>query len=712
MSVQNRRYSKNLNAISNTLRTGKANILILGDSIHNISSASTSGHYGLATGMLRKWKPNFWAGTTIPNTTGTLEGHGFKKNAVGSSLSALGGGSGASFPNANWTTFNGKLQSARRPDNRTVPDLYVPSQVDPNGIYAGSRGTESVVRFVNPSNGSNINVNSGTTFNILVFVSSGSSFWGNASLNPEEIYVGSSQNTSSRFFQSGPTKLKIQQYIGDPLEHITKITYEIRQQGNGSISSQVELEYTGNGNEIHTWEIPIPQNTEGDLTSGGNFLIRIRATDTAGNSNPAGSQCIWLNNMWINESLTGMTIHYLGDGGWQTGHHLSEGGIVPSKYWNFGSPNAADNLFEDDAEDGAIGMIEQKTDGATYRPSLHSFGTEALIKLQDTNIIMIHTGQNDGADGLERGTVLWYSQLIKKYRDLAKSMGRDPFHFILVGGYQTQTDGNASIHQQRSNYFRSFADQSDVSYIDLHQLVRDNFGEPSVYEDGGSGTTYLSDAVHPNYAGSLKFAELMWAEIVAADADTGEGGLADITIPDIEYNSYSNKEASSQVEISTDLSNAVSQVSSGYASGALKLVIDELTLTQDFENDVTFGRNLDVLGTSLNTKTIVENGGTVDNIAYSTDSTAAATLQSISFSPVSFKLVFKGIPEGCTVKVAYHFENNSDITEVKTTTLTTTKVKGSDGVGFKKANLKLNKSTAPDYVDLKRFQKILLNKKG
>jgi hypothetical protein len=74
--------------------------------------------------------------------------------------------------------------------------------------------------------------------------------------------------------------------------------------------------------------------------------------------------------------------------------------------------------------------------------------------------------------------------------------------------------------------------------------------------------------------------------------------------------------------------------------------------------------------------------------------------------------VFKGIPEGCTVKVAYHFENNSDITEVKTTTLTTTKVKGSDGVGFKKANLKLNKSTAPDYVDLKRFQKILLNKKG
>jgi hypothetical protein len=41
LSVQNRRYSKNLNAISNTLRTGKANILILGDSIHNIGSAST-----------------------------------------------------------------------------------------------------------------------------------------------------------------------------------------------------------------------------------------------------------------------------------------------------------------------------------------------------------------------------------------------------------------------------------------------------------------------------------------------------------------------------------------------------------------------------------------------------------------------------------------------------------------------------------------------
>jgi len=711
LSVQNRRYSKNLNAISNTLRTGKANILILGDSINNFTSASSSGHYAMATGILRKWKPNYWAGTTIPFTTGTLEGHGFKKNSVGSNLSALGAGSGVAFPFTNWTTFSGNLQSAVRPDNGAT-DLSTPSQVDPAAFFAGTRGTECIVRFVNPSTGADIAVSNDNNYSICNFVSSGTAFWDPATnLDPADIYVGASQDTSNRFFQSGATTFKIQQYIGDPSEHITQITYEIRQQGSGSISSPVTLTYNGDGNEVHTWEIPIPQNTEADLTTGGNFLIRIRATATSGDINPAGSQCIWLNNHWINESLTGMTLQYLGDGGWQTGHHLTEGGKVDEKYWNFGAPAASDNLFESDADQAAIGMIEQKTDGATYRPSLHTYGIEELIKLQDTNIIMIHLGQNDGADGLERGTALWYPQIIKRYRDLATSMGRDPFHFILVGGYQTQTNGATVIHQQRANYFRSFADQSDISFIDLHQMVRDEYGEPSVYEDGGTGTTYLSDAVHPNYAGSLKFAELMWNEIVAADNDTGEGGLTDITIPDITFDVYSNSDSSSEVEIETDLSNAVSQFTAGYASGSLKLVIDELTLTQDFENDQTFARNLDILGTSL-VKSIDDSFGGSDNISYAIDTTASADLQAISVAPVSFKLKFRGIPEGCTVRVAYHFENNSDITEVKTTTLTTTKVKGSDGVAFREANLKFNNSTAPDYVDFKKFQKILLNKKG
>ena len=665
----------------------------------------------MATGILRKWKPNYWAGTTIPFTTGTLDGHGFKKNAVGPSLSALGGGSGAAYPSANWTTFSGKLHSARRPDTGGI-DTFIPSQVDPAGFFAGTRGTENIIRFVNPSTGADISVSNDNDYAICALVSNGSAFWNDSSLDPDEVYVGSSQDTSNRFFQSGDTKFRIQQYIGDPSEHITQITYEIRQQGDGAISAPVTLTYSGDGNEVHTWEIPIPQNTEADLTTGGNFLIRIKATATSGDINPAGSQCIWLNNHWINESLTGMTLQYLGDGGWQTGHHLTEGGKVDEKYWNFGAPAASDNLFESNADQAAIGMVDEKTDGITYRPSLHSYGIQELIKLQDTNIIMIHLGQNDGSDGLERGTALWYPQIIKRYRDLAVSMGREPFHFILVGGYQTQTDGATTVHQQRANYFRSFADQDDVSFIDLHQMVRDNYGEPSVYEDGGTGTTYLNDAVHPNYAGSLKFAELMWDEIVAADNDTGEGGLTDIVIPDITFDVYSDNNLSSEVEIETDLSNAVSSFTSGYALGSLKLVIDELTLTQDFENDQTFARNLDILGTSLTVKAIDDSFGATDNITYATDTTASATVQSISFSPVSFKLRFKGIPEGCTVRIAYHFENNSDITEVKTTTLTTTKVKGSDGAAFRKANLKFNDATAPDYVDFKRFQKILLNKKG
>lgn len=75
-------YMSDPQGIAPLMYGGKANVLILGDSIHNWNTAfnQTSGFHPMMNAHTRKWKPNKWSGMGVPLTTGSATS-GFKNKA-------------------------------------------------------------------------------------------------------------------------------------------------------------------------------------------------------------------------------------------------------------------------------------------------------------------------------------------------------------------------------------------------------------------------------------------------------------------------------------------------------------------------------------------------------------------------------------------------------------------------------------------------------
>jgi len=84
-------YMSDPQGVASLMYSGKARIQIFGDSVHDANNAynssSNSGFTAFTSAYMSKWKPNKWAGTGVPMTTGSSES-GAKQNSLPGSNTA------------------------------------------------------------------------------------------------------------------------------------------------------------------------------------------------------------------------------------------------------------------------------------------------------------------------------------------------------------------------------------------------------------------------------------------------------------------------------------------------------------------------------------------------------------------------------------------------------------------------------------------------
>ena len=188
----------------------------------------------------------------------------------------------------------------------------------------------------------------------------------------------------------------------------------------------------------------------------------------------------------------GLSLSYMGGGGWKTANHALDDDTAPGT----GSGNTGDRAayYEDTA-------------------------AQNYLEFMNTDVVMIHIGANDPDVS---GVSDYLPSVLTRFRSLKTGI-----KFLLVAQYNTNGDANqVSRWDAQSTYMRGLAGSSgneDVAFLDLNKMVLDEVGE---YSEWGATTApsadkLLVDGIHPNAAGSDKFAELEWDEIVAAAEAAG-----------------------------------------------------------------------------------------------------------------------------------------------------------------------------------------------
>lgn len=196
---------------------------------------------------------------------------------------------------------------------------------------------------------------------------------------------------------------------------------------------------------------------------------------------------------YLDKGVTnGMQMAYVGGGGWKTEHHQHSN--------------------ESTALVGSVAYNQRRiwyTDDAI----------KEYINFMGSNIIMIHTGANDGDSSAYTDHI---EAVINRYRGLKSGL-----KFLIINQYDLTNDSRG---EERGHFLNSLAGSEgfeDVAFIDLRKRMFDVNGLWSTWQ-----STYLGDGIHPNQAGSELFASYEWDAIVASNAAVGSDS---ITFPAVVY---------------------------------------------------------------------------------------------------------------------------------------------------------------------------------
>ena len=196
----------------------------------------------------------------------------------------------------------------------------------------------------------------------------------------------------------------------------------------------------------------------------------------------------------------GLGLAYIGQGGWRTGNHRHPHG---------------------DPDVPLIGPV-----GSAYAGS---YSDRALLRhflAHETSHVMLWIGTNNG--GID-GSAPWrpvedVAAILERYRSVhAEARSQDPslpeIRFLIVSPYSTY---EGDFFPAYAAGLRDLAG-GDVAFIDLHQIVLEERGPWSAWEQ-----ELLVDGVHPNLDGAKYFASSIWRQLIDAagsPADLNRDGL-------------------------------------------------------------------------------------------------------------------------------------------------------------------------------------------
>lgn len=268
---------------------------------------------------------------------------------------------------------------------------------------------------------------------------------------------------------------------------------------------------------------------ERDATTGTDLFSKV--LDVSFDSIAVDDTFGWMDSFVYSPSMSGLSISYLGDGGWNTSNHTSDAARVAA---NAGQAN---QYYSDDACAAHLDMVAWKDKSqTTLRDSVVFF-------------FAIQNGAQDGTghDGQMRKDLLAVKTRWEAAADVVDPSGtlKAKLKFIVVSMPDIINNTQHARTAAMMPDLVGLGGYSNVEFIDLHNAIKTAEGgiyaNPADYTGtvaGGSGTISPlwyginsgdpnsddgvngnDDSVHPTRAGSAKQMEILWSVVKDAASD-------------------------------------------------------------------------------------------------------------------------------------------------------------------------------------------------
>lgn len=428
---QKRTYSANLDIVADKMVGEKCHVTILGDSINNPSYANS-----MRSGYVNplKWTPLRWRGISTALNDGVAES-GFRLQSYGLS--------------ANTTPTYAYLDK----DDSTLPSYIHNRATEVSAVGNIECDVNSIVNYSNSFRLTQISQPTIANGNVSIYgtaqedAGTVSTFYNTPGYTIKSLFYSDSAFTMGAKFRTLD------------LFPQTSVTYDI-------VPGYNTVSYTLSPSTLAT-----------NITAAtAEYFFNAGTT--------AGTNIGLISTYIYNPNIEGLSLSYLGAGGWQIENHSSPTG-------NDLPPAEADRLGW--------------------------YSTEALVKhfeFYETDVCMIWLGANSSYDLAALASddyIEKFDELLSRLRGAAAAANRS-IKFVAVAQYEL-SDARILKIKDFLETKAGYDDYLDVAFINLYQKIKDdgvNGGDYSDYVSSG----YLVDSTHPSDTGADYFASKLWEIIV------------------------------------------------------------------------------------------------------------------------------------------------------------------------------------------------------
>ena len=462
-------------ATADALVGGDCHVVIIGDSLMNPTSAERLRH-----GLLTTWQPARWAGIS----------HGTSNNSSGVTAGNLDTGTTFNYPSGPYTFKFG--DNVKRDGTGGQSGGFTPAFAQVN--YLTGLGCS---QFTATGGVGNFFLLKDQTKGSVVVDTQG-----------QPILTGRLQDQGTdTFYNLNGLKTKAVFYADDAMTVDATIS-------DGTVNS-----VTFTDNSFGTFIATRNPSGAGDVNLMFSFASGITAGDKIG----------YIDGYSYNPSVSGLSISYMGDGGWNTANHVG-GTVVDETGATALSRMTQPNEWYDDVS------IQEHL-------KLFAYKDDALTTLRDKVVILVES-QNVQPDTYNYVGQMNLDLLPLKARWEAQADIVDPsgdlkaaLQFVVVSLHQPNAPGD---HFRHSEYLRQVIGKggySDIEFIDMTQEIADTYPglDPEDFVENGitaigmpTGTAtdpnltwYTNgDNIHPRSAGSRAMMSAMWDIILRAATPT------------------------------------------------------------------------------------------------------------------------------------------------------------------------------------------------
>lgn len=434
----------------------KANILILGDSMHNPNTDyknDDTGLYPLTAAYNRAWQPNKWAGVGVALTTGS-HATGYKNKATGTTNVQ------------NVAKKPGQLVesvSAYQYKNPMPGNLYTVTGANSSNTYAGT-SSPGQWRLFQPS-ARFADATGSPPPNYVDRVRSGNFNVGRSQTLPTQNDPSSDLGTNvSTFFMN--TASQVLRYratmFTDSADGINQLHARAKSTDAFSSFTDVNLQAVTDG--MFTLSVNAPAATDDQLDQ--EFGLDVLLKDT-GKVLPVVFSI-------DNPSITdGMRIHYAGGGGWKFRNHgASVAGDAPT----------ADSITNPWYDDEVL---------------------QTYISEYDINIVYVYIANSESQSNEEAGM----SNILTRLQNAATAAGVTMPKVVFVSSHPL-ADSVAGSGAARAAYIAKQAGALGCSFIDLYTAAADDGKTEATVRSLGYHP--VGDQTHFTDTGAMYYANKIW----------------------------------------------------------------------------------------------------------------------------------------------------------------------------------------------------------